>query len=52
MHTVLKASGSDLKSIIKVNIYLSNFKRDFALMNEVYATVGRIGPFDSGTMGR
>ncbi|TFK41882.1 Endoribonuclease L-PSP [Crucibulum laeve] len=36
LSTVLKASGSGLEHIVKVNIYLSNMPRDFALMNEVY----------------
>ncbi|KIM47543.1 hypothetical protein M413DRAFT_202610 [Hebeloma cylindrosporum] len=34
---VLKASGSGLEYIVKVNIYLSNMPRDFQAMNAVYA---------------
>ncbi|KAF5352477.1 hypothetical protein D9756_005866 [Leucocoprinus leucothites] len=33
---VLKASGTGLENVVKVNIYLTNFERDFAPMNEVY----------------
>ncbi|KAJ3569733.1 hypothetical protein NP233_g4854 [Leucocoprinus birnbaumii] len=33
---VLKASGTTLDNVVKVNIYLTNFDRDFVLMNEVY----------------
>jgi len=32
---VLKASGSGLEHVVKVNIYLANLQRDFAPMNEV-----------------
>jgi 2-iminobutanoate/2-iminopropanoate deaminase len=39
MTIVLKAAGTDLKHIIKANIYLSNMTRDFAPMNEVYHKV-------------
>ncbi|KZO91232.1 Endoribonuclease L-PSP [Calocera viscosa TUFC12733] len=35
---VLAAAGSSLEKIVKVNVYLSNMKRDFGPMNEVYAT--------------
>ncbi|KAG6830892.1 hypothetical protein H0H92_014043 [Tricholoma furcatifolium] len=35
--TVLKAAGSGLEHIIKVNIYLPNLSRDFAPMNEIYS---------------
>ncbi|TFK77472.1 Endoribonuclease L-PSP [Pluteus cervinus] len=33
---VLKASGSGLEHVVKVNIYLTNMSRDFQLMNEAY----------------
>ncbi|KAF5385353.1 hypothetical protein D9615_001208 [Tricholomella constricta] len=33
---VLKAAGSGLEHVIKVNIYLSNMTRDFQAMNEIY----------------
>ncbi|KAG6849976.1 hypothetical protein H0H93_002978 [Arthromyces matolae] len=36
---VLKAAGSGLEHIVKVNIYLPNLPRDFASMNEVYLEV-------------
>ncbi|KAG6845376.1 hypothetical protein H0H87_010485 [Tephrocybe sp. NHM501043] len=35
---VLKAAGTGLKHIVKVNIYLSNLPRDFPAMNEIYHT--------------
>ncbi|KAF9567833.1 Endoribonuclease L-PSP [Agrocybe pediades] len=37
MSIVLKAAGSSLEQVVKVNIYLANMRRDFELMNEVYA---------------
>lgn len=36
---VLKASGSGLEHIVKVNIYLANMPRDFQAMNAIYAEV-------------
>jgi hypothetical protein len=42
MRTVLKAAGSDLQHIIKVNLYVTDIKNDFAPMNEVYAEVCRM----------
>ena len=36
---VLKAAGSSLEDIVKVNIYLKDMPRDFGPMNEVYAEV-------------
>ncbi|KDR85675.1 hypothetical protein GALMADRAFT_53495 [Galerina marginata CBS 339.88] len=33
---VLKAAGSSLENIVKVNIYLTNLPHDFDLMNSVY----------------
>jgi len=33
---VIHAAGSDLSSVIKVTVYLTN-KKDFKLMNEVYS---------------
>ncbi|KXN88884.1 hypothetical protein AN958_06754 [Leucoagaricus sp. SymC.cos] len=33
---VLKAAGTSLENVVKVNIYLTNFDRDFAAMNEIY----------------
>ncbi|KIJ44803.1 hypothetical protein M422DRAFT_167709, partial [Sphaerobolus stellatus SS14] len=35
--SLLKTAGSDLKHIVKANIYLTNMQRDFAPMNEAYA---------------
>ncbi|KAL0951672.1 hypothetical protein HGRIS_008351 [Hohenbuehelia grisea] len=46
---VLKASGSGLEHILKVNIYLTNLQRDFAPMNEVYATFFTEGNFPART---
>ncbi|KAI0030064.1 YjgF-like protein [Vararia minispora EC-137] len=37
LEIVLKASGSSLANVLKVNIYLTNLKRDFAPMNETYS---------------
>jgi len=42
LQIVLKASGSGLEHIVKVNIYLANMPRDFQLMNGVYAEVRAI----------
>ena len=39
MQKILKASGSDLEHVVKVNAYLTNMQRDFAPMNEVYLEV-------------
>lgn len=33
---VLEASGTKLENVVKVNIYLANFDRDFVSMNEIY----------------
>ncbi|KAF8079005.1 Endoribonuclease L-PSP [Lyophyllum atratum] len=33
---VLKAAGSGLEHVVKVNIYLSDLTRDFQAMNEIY----------------
>ncbi|KZT51589.1 Endoribonuclease L-PSP family protein [Calocera cornea HHB12733] len=35
---VLAAAGSSLDQVLKVNVYLTNMKRDFGPMNEVYGT--------------
>ena len=35
LSNVLKEAGSDLKNIVKCNIYLTDMK-DFAAMNEAY----------------
>ncbi|XP_006462837.1 hypothetical protein AGABI2DRAFT_72204, partial [Agaricus bisporus var. bisporus H97] len=32
----LEGAGTKLANVVKVNIYLANFDRDFASMNEVY----------------
>ncbi|KAJ8488735.1 hypothetical protein ONZ45_g13849 [Pleurotus djamor] len=45
LETILKASGSSLQHILKVNIYLTNLKDDFARMNEVYT-----GFFEPGNL--
>jgi 2-iminobutanoate/2-iminopropanoate deaminase len=39
MKTVLEAAGSGLEHIVKANIYMSNMKDEFMLMNEVYTEV-------------
>ncbi|KAF8892790.1 Endoribonuclease L-PSP/chorismate mutase-like protein [Gymnopilus junonius] len=36
--TALKAAGSDLKHIVKANIYMMDMEKEFGLMNEIYAT--------------
>ncbi|KZT73970.1 Endoribonuclease L-PSP [Daedalea quercina L-15889] len=36
MSKILKSAGTDINGIVKVNIFLSNLKDDFAPMNEVY----------------
>ena len=36
---VLKAAGSSLDHILKVNIYLADMKNDFGTMNEAYVKV-------------
>lgn len=41
MSIILKAAGSGLEHIIKANIYMSDMKNEFGLMNEAYAEVGR-----------
>lgn len=40
IQVVLKAAGSGLKHVVKVNIYLANMPRDFQPMNEIYLQVG------------
>ncbi|KAJ8518765.1 hypothetical protein ONZ45_g4215 [Pleurotus djamor] len=45
LEIILKASGSSLQHILKVNIYLTNLKDDFARMNEVYT-----GFFEPGNL--
>lgn len=37
INAVLKAAGSDLSKIVKLNVYLKDYK-DFIPMNEVYIT--------------
>lgn len=39
MQKILKAAGSGLEHVLKVNVYLANIQRDFAPMNEVYLEV-------------
>ncbi|KAI0319652.1 YjgF-like protein [Amylostereum chailletii] len=46
---ILKASGSGLEHILKVNIYLTDLKRDFIPMNEVYAEFFETGNFPART---
>ncbi|KZO95421.1 YjgF-like protein [Calocera viscosa TUFC12733] len=41
---VLRAAGSTLEQIVKVNVYLTNMQQDFGPMNEVYAHYFRIVP--------
>lgn len=36
---VLRAAGSGLEDVIKVNIYLTDMVNDFQPMNQVYAEV-------------
>ncbi len=36
---ILEAAGSGFKHVVKVNVYLTNMPRDFALMNSVYMEV-------------
>ncbi|KAI0927293.1 hypothetical protein AcV5_007858 [Taiwanofungus camphoratus] len=36
MQKILKAAGSGLEHVLKVNVYLANIQRDIAPMNEVY----------------
>lgn len=40
MVKVLEGAGTKLANAVKVNIYLADFDRDFASMNEIYAQVG------------
>lgn len=42
MAKVLKAAGTSLENVVKVNVYLTNFDRDFVPMNEVYSQVPSI----------
>jgi 2-iminobutanoate/2-iminopropanoate deaminase len=37
---VLEAAGTTLANVVKVNVYLANFDRDFTSMNQVYTQVG------------
>jgi len=39
MTKILEASGTSLENVVKVNVYLANFDRDFVLMNKVYQEV-------------
>ncbi|KZT53095.1 YjgF-like protein [Calocera cornea HHB12733] len=41
---VLRAAGSTMEQIVKVNVYLTNMQQDFGPMNEVYAQYFRIVP--------
>ncbi|KAG2339968.1 Endoribonuclease L-PSP [Suillus weaverae] len=36
MDKILKAAGSGLQHVVKVNVYLTNLTRDFSDMNSVY----------------
>ncbi|KAG1772960.1 Endoribonuclease L-PSP [Suillus placidus] len=38
MDKILKAAGSGLQHVVKVNVYLTNLTRDFSDMNSVYIT--------------
>lgn len=39
MAKILKSGGSSLDKLVKVNIYLTDLKKDFVPMNEVYTEV-------------
>jgi len=49
LEIVLKASGSGLQHVLKVNIYLTNLTRDFAPMNEAYSEFFEQGKFPART---
>ncbi|KAJ8518782.1 hypothetical protein ONZ45_g4214 [Pleurotus djamor] len=49
LEIVLKASGSSLKHVLKVNLYLTNLKDDFAPMNEAYTEFFEPGNFPART---
>ncbi|KAF9816344.1 hypothetical protein IEO21_04097 [Rhodonia placenta] len=38
MLKIVRSAGADVQNILKVNIYLTNLKEDFAPMNKIYAT--------------
>ncbi|OSX64943.1 hypothetical protein POSPLADRAFT_1135236 [Postia placenta MAD-698-R-SB12] len=37
MLKIVRSAGADLQNILKVNIFLTNLKEDFAPMNKIYA---------------
>ncbi|KAH8104588.1 YjgF-like protein [Cristinia sonorae] len=39
IHTILRASNSDLEHVVKMNVYMAHLQRDFADMNEAYLQV-------------
>ncbi|KAI0294317.1 Endoribonuclease L-PSP/chorismate mutase-like protein, partial [Multifurca ochricompacta] len=49
LEKVLKASGSGLEHIVKVNIYLKNLARDFKSMNRIYSEFFEKGKFPART---
>ncbi len=38
IEAILRARGSDLHHVVRTDVFLKNLTRDFALMNEEYAT--------------
>ncbi len=38
LRRVLQAAGSDLERVVRVTVYLRNKRRDFAAMNEIFAS--------------
>ncbi|KAF5316242.1 hypothetical protein D9619_006785 [Psilocybe cf. subviscida] len=49
MSIILKAAGSGLEHIIKANIYMSDMKNEFGLMNEAYAEFFEAGKMPART---
>lgn len=39
MLKIVRSAGADLQNILKVNIFLTNLKENFAPMNKIYAEV-------------
>lgn len=46
MLKIVRSAGADVQNILKVNIYLTNLKEDFAPMNKIYATVCILSKWD------
>jgi 2-iminobutanoate/2-iminopropanoate deaminase len=38
IEAILKAAGSDLKHVVRTDVFLKDLKKDFGQMNEAYAT--------------